>query len=64
MTLTARQYDTLVLASRGMTAHEISQTLGLSESTVKEHLALARVRLAARSTAEAVAVAYQRGVLA
>lgn len=53
--LTARQRQCLVLASRGMNSRRIGQCLGLSIRTVDEHLARACAALGVRTRVQAVA---------
>lgn len=53
--LTARQRQVLGGYARGLATKEIAAELGLSEATVKTHLARACERLGARSRAQAVA---------
>jgi DNA-binding CsgD family transcriptional regulator len=61
--LTARQVDVLTLIAQGRTAGQIAERLGTGESTVRSQLADIRQRLGATTVAQAVAVAYQRGIL-
>ena len=51
--LTARQLEILLLASRGMSNHQISASLYLAEGTVKRHLADAYKKMNVRSRGEA-----------
>lgn len=53
--LTARQRQVLAALSRGRQTKEIARDLGVSEGTVKTHLARACERLGAANRAEAVA---------
>ena len=51
--LTVRQLEILLLASRGMSNHQISASLYLAEGTVKRHLADAYKKMNVRSRGEA-----------
>lgn len=51
--LTARQLEIVLLASRGMSNHQIATNLHLSEGTVKRHLADAYKKMNVRSRGEA-----------
>lgn len=53
--LTPRQRQVLGGYARGLATKEIARELGLSEATVKTHLARACERLGARSRSQAVA---------
>ncbi len=53
--LTPRQRQVLAALARGRQTKEIARDLGVSEATVKTHLARARERLGAATRAEAVA---------
>jgi DNA-binding CsgD family transcriptional regulator len=50
--LTRRELDVLELIQRGLSNKRVALTLGLSESTVSEHLMRAREKLGARSAVE------------
>lgn len=63
MTLTARQRQALQLYAEGRTYREVARRMGLTEDTVKTHLARARLRLNAVSGANAVFLASQAGLL-
>lgn len=54
--LTPRQRQVAGLAAQGKSAKEIAHDLGRSQRTVEEHLAKARERTGAASTAELVAL--------
>jgi LuxR family quorum sensing-dependent transcriptional regulator len=56
--LTARQIRTLHLAALGRRQAEIADEMGISLNTVEYHLKMARGRLGARNTAEAIALLY------
>lgn len=53
--LTPRQRQVLAGIARGLQTKEIARELGVSEATVKTHLARACLRLGAANRAEAVA---------
>lgn len=59
--LTQRQYDVLVLLSKGLPIKLISRRLHISAATVKSHAIQAYRRLGARNKTEAVFVARGRG---
>ncbi|OAI77647.1 multidrug MFS transporter [Ralstonia solanacearum] len=61
--LTQRQYEILVLLSRGHPVKTISRMLGISEATTKAHINALYRRLEVRSRTEAVFVATQRGAM-
>jgi LuxR family quorum sensing-dependent transcriptional regulator len=56
--LTGRQIQTLHLAALGRRQAEIAAEMGISLNTVEYHLKMARGRLGARNTAEAIALLY------
>ncbi|MBI3177334.1 MAG: response regulator transcription factor [Chloroflexi bacterium] len=62
-TLTAREAQVLRAVAAGQTNKAIALKLGISEHTVKFHLASAMSKLGAASRAEAVAVAFRRGLI-
>ena len=57
--LTPRQRDVLVLMSGGVRVKEIAARLGLSETTVRNHVRLLLRRLECHSQLEAVARARE-----
>ena len=59
--LTARQWQILDLAARGMSYKEIGSTLTISEATVKYHMGQILERLHLKSRAQAVAYAKRVG---
>ncbi|MFP4592704.1 response regulator transcription factor [uncultured Ralstonia sp.] len=61
--LTQRQYEILVLLSRGHPVKTISRMLAISEATAKAHINALYRRLEVRSRTEAVFVATQRGAM-
>ncbi|MGB8214095.1 MAG: response regulator transcription factor [Anaerolineales bacterium] len=61
--LTGRELEVLRGVALGQRSKEIALTLGISERTVKAHLASIYNRLGVDSRAAAIAVASQRGIL-
>ena len=61
--LAPRELEVLELVATGMTDREIGKRLHLSEQTVKSYLRNLLRKLDARSRAQAVAVAFRRGLL-
>lgn len=61
--LTEREHEVLLAAARGERTKEIAYKLGISERTIKAHLASIYQKLGVDSRAAAVAVAAQRGLL-
>lgn len=64
LSLTIHETEALVLASRGCSMREIASELRKSPETVKAQLGLARLKLGARNTTHAVALAMADGLLA
>jgi DNA-binding NarL/FixJ family response regulator len=62
-TLTSREAEVLVLVGRAMSNKEIANHLTVSESTVKTHLNRAMTKLGLSSRAQAVAFAYEHGLI-
>jgi NarL family two-component system response regulator YdfI len=62
-TLTERELEVLQAAARGERNKEIAYKLGITERTVKAHLASIYQKLSVDSRAAAVAVAAQKGML-
>jgi len=60
--LTDRELEVLNFVARGERSKEIAATLGISERTVKAHLANVYEKLGVDSRAAAIAVAAQRGM--
>jgi len=61
--LSPRERDCLSCAARGMTYREIADALDISSRTVEQHLASARRKLGAHSTAQAIAIATRRHII-
>ena len=61
--LTEREQEVLTAVARGGRSKEIAAQLGISERTVKAHLASIYNKLGVDSRAAAIAVAAQRGLL-
>ncbi len=61
--LTERERDVLAAVARGERSKEIALQLGISERTVKAHLASIYNKLGVDSRAAAIAVAAQKGLL-
>lgn len=61
--LSARELDVLRHLGRGLTNQELGRVLGISETTVKAHLRAVFAKLGVADRAEAVARAYQLGLL-
>ncbi|MBJ7395879.1 MAG: response regulator transcription factor [Akkermansiaceae bacterium] len=61
--LTARELETLDLLRRGCSNKDISRALDISEHTAKFHVKAILVKLDVADRAEAVAAAFERGLL-
>ena len=61
--LTSREIETLDLLRRGFSNKDIGQVLGISENTAKFHVKAILMKLDAADRAEAVAAAFERGLL-
>ncbi|MEX1117008.1 MAG: response regulator transcription factor [Akkermansiaceae bacterium] len=61
--LTLREIETLDLLRRGLSNKDIGQALGISENTAKFHVKAILAKLGVADRAEAVAAAYERGLL-
>jgi NarL family two-component system response regulator YdfI len=61
--LTEREQEVLIAVARGERSKEIAAQLGISERTVKAHLASIYGKLGVDSRAGAIAVAAQKGLL-
>jgi len=62
-TLGSRELETLRLMSSGYVYREVAEVMGISPQTVKNCLAVVRGKLNARTTAHAVAIAKDRGLI-
>jgi len=62
-TLTPQQLRVLGLLTDGVRAREIATQLGLSETTIRNHIHAILARLGCHSQLEAVAVARRRGLV-
>jgi DNA-binding NarL/FixJ family response regulator len=61
--LTPRELETLDFLCRGFSNKDISAAMGISENTAKVHVSAILSKLQVVDRAEAVAAAYQRGLL-
>ncbi len=61
--MTARELECLTLIAKGASDAEAARALGLSERTVRFHIANATEKLGSRSRSHAVALATQLGIL-
>ncbi|MDQ3763595.1 MAG: response regulator transcription factor [Actinomycetota bacterium] len=61
--LTPREREVLTLLARGMSNTDVAAELFISEATVKTHLARVMMKLGVREKAQAVAAAYQTGLV-
>jgi DNA-binding NarL/FixJ family response regulator len=62
--LTNRQLEILDLLAEGMRNAEIAERLSASPKTIDHHVSAVLAKLGARSRAEAVAMAFELGVIA
>src|SRR5947209_9284281 len=61
--LTPREREVLSLMARGLSNADVAVGLFISEATVKTHLARVMMKLGVREKAQAVAAAYQTGLV-
>ncbi len=61
--LTVRERDVLELVARGKRNREIADALGITEGTVKSHVANILVKLGVTDRTEAATVAIERGII-
>ncbi|MGH3815170.1 MAG: response regulator [Pseudonocardiaceae bacterium] len=61
--LTPREREVLSLMARGLSNADVATELFISEATVKTHLARVMMKLGVREKAQAVAAAYQTGLI-
>ncbi|MGA9312616.1 MAG: response regulator transcription factor [Pseudonocardiaceae bacterium] len=62
--LTRREREVLIQLARGLSNADVAEQLFISEATVKTHLARVMAKLNVREKAQAVAAAYQTGLIA
>jgi DNA-binding CsgD family transcriptional regulator len=63
MTLTERQKHVLLLIADGKTAKTIAREIGVSATTVLDHIERIKTHLGAINRPNAVAIAIQKGLL-
>jgi DNA-binding CsgD family transcriptional regulator len=61
--LSKRELEALTLIAGGCTTSEASHTMNISPRTLEVYLARSRVKLNARTTIHAVALAYEKGLI-
>ncbi|MFI8849552.1 response regulator transcription factor [Streptomyces sp. 891-h] len=62
-TLTGRENEVLLLLAQGMANDEIAEKLSVSSATIRSHVHNVLHKLSVRSRAQAVAVAYETGLI-
>jgi DNA-binding CsgD family transcriptional regulator len=61
--LSPRHRDTVALLAAGLSSKEIARALGISPRTAEAHIVAIRVRLGAKTNAQAVAIAIRDGIV-
>jgi ATP/maltotriose-dependent transcriptional regulator MalT len=61
--LTRREREVLAFLAQGLSNAEVAEHLFIAETTVKTHLARVMAKLDVREKAQAVAAAYQSGLV-
>lgn len=61
--LTEREREVLALVARGLTNHEIADSLVISPATAKTHVSRVMIKLGARDRAQLVVIAYETGLV-
>jgi DNA-binding NarL/FixJ family response regulator len=61
--LTSREREILAILAQGLSNAEVAEHLVIAETTVKTHLARVMKKLGLREKAQAVAAAYQTGLV-
>jgi DNA-binding CsgD family transcriptional regulator len=62
-TLTEKEMQVLLCVADGMTYPQIAAEFGKSAGTIAEHVKSIRDKLGAKNMANAVAIAYHKGIL-
>jgi DNA-binding NarL/FixJ family response regulator len=63
LALSPRQTEVLQLLAKGYTRGQIGYSLGIGKETAKSHVRGILQRLGAHTSPQAVAIAYERGIL-